>query len=231
MSNQALVTSIAIAAFASLAPANLAGAADANQHDAAPKRTALYLQAGLSSGSYDMGGAALGGTIVRDLGSRLALEGSGAYLTHGMGSNAVSLSANLLVQLRPRDEKVVPYLAAGGGLYRTSFDMGDRGWGSTGGMMGYGMGYGMMGWGSGASGSTVPMPMFYANRLAGRPGGRPQGFGRESFTDPAVSLGGGLRVDLGSRVFLRPDARALIVTAEGDTHTVAVFTVNVGYGF
>ena len=135
MSNRTAVTAVAIAALASLAPASLAGAAEAKQPDAAPKRTALYLQAGLSSGSYDMGGAALGGTIVRDLGSRLAVEGSGAYLTHGMGSNAVSLSASLLVQLRPRAEKVVPYLAAGGGLYQTSFGMGDRRWGSMGGMM------------------------------------------------------------------------------------------------
>lgn len=227
MSTRTVVASVAIAALASLAPASLAGETDANHHDAAPKRTALYVQAGLSSGSYDMGGAALGGTIVRDLGSRLAVEGSGAYLTHGMGSSAVSLSASLLVQLRPRAAKVVPYLAAGGGLYRTSFEMGNGRSGSMGGMMGYGM----MGWGTGASSYGVSMPMFYTDRLAGRPGWQSQGFGGASFTDPAVNLGGGLRVDLGSRVFLRPDARALIVTAEGDTHTVGVFTVNVGYGF
>ncbi len=228
MSTRTVVQSVAIAALVSLTHASLAGEAEANRNDAAPRRTALYLQAGLSSGSYDMGGAALGGTIVRDLGSRLAVEGSGAYLTHGMGSSAVSLSASLLVQLRPRAAKVVPYLAAGGGLYRTSFDMRNARWGSMGGMMGYGM----MGWGTGASSYGVSMPMFYADRLAGRrPGWQSQGFGGASFTDPAVSLGGGLRVDLGSRVFLRPDARALIVTADGDTHTVGVFTVNVGYGF
>lgn len=227
MSSRTAVTAVAIAALASLAPASLAGAAEAKQPDAAPKRTAVYLQAGLSSGSYDMGGAALGGTIVRDLGSRLAVEGSGAFLTHGMASNAVSLSASLLLQLRPRAEKVVPYLAGGGGLYRTSFEMGGRRSGSMGGMMGYGM----MGWGPGASRSNVSMPMFYAGRLAGRPGWQSSGFGRESFTDPAVNLGGGLRIDLGSRVFLRPDARALIVAADGGTHTVGVFTINVGYGF
>ena len=227
MSSRTVVTAIAITALASLALASLAGTAEAGQPDAATARTALYVQAGLSSGSYDMGGAALGGTIVRDLGSRLAVEGNGAYLTHGMGSNSMSLSASLLVQLRPRAERVVPYLAAGGALYRTSFDMGDRRRGSMSGMMGYGM----MGWGSGASTSNVPMPMFYASRLAGRPGWQLRGFGRESFTDPAVSFGGGLRIDLGSKVLLRPDARALIVTAEGDTHTVGVFTVNIGYGF
>lgn len=38
-------------------------------------RNAIYLQAGFASGSSDMGGAAIGGTVIRDLGSRLALEG------------------------------------------------------------------------------------------------------------------------------------------------------------
>ena len=220
----------AIVAILSVAPAGLALAAEPASDSAAPPRTALYMQAGLSSGSYHMGGAALGAVLVRDLGSRLAIEGSGAYLGHGMGSSAFALSANLLVQLRARSEKVVPYVALGGGLYRASFDMGNRQSGSMGGMMNYGM----MTWSGPVSTwptSAFAMPMFYANRLAGRTDWQARGYGRESFNDPALNIGAGLRIDLGSRLFLRPDARALVVARDGDTHTVGVFTVNFGYGF
>lgn len=181
-------------------------------------KTTLYLQAGLLSGSSDMVGATVGGTIVRDLGSRLAIEGSGAYLGRGMGADALSLSANLLVHLRPRHEKAVPYLAAGGGIYRASFDMGNsRSYGPMGaGMMGgyYSGGYETMG----------GYPPY-------SPGG-PWNLGQHrSFTDPSIGLGGGIRVDVGSRLFLRPDARALVVVSNGDSYTVGVFTLNLGYGF
>ena len=218
-----------IVAILSLAFAGLAPAAEPPSDSAAPPRTALYMQAGLSSGTYHMGSGAIGGVLVRDLGSRLAIEGVGAYLGHGMGSSALALSANLLVQLRARNEKVVPYVALGGGLYRASFDMGDLRSGSMGGMMNYGM----MNWGPVSTwpDSSAAMPMFYANRLARRTDWQARGFGRESFNDPVLSVGAGLRIDLGSRLFLRPDARALVVTADGDTHTVGVFTVNIGYGF
>lgn len=219
----------AIVAILSLASAGFALTEEPGRDSASLPRTALYIQAGVSSGTYHMGGAALGGTVVRDLGSRLAIEGSGAYLGHGMGSSALALSANLLVQLRSRNEKVVPYVALGGGLYRTSFDMGDGRSGSMGGMMNYGM----MNWGPASTwpNSGVAMPMFYANRLARRMDWQARGFGRESFNDPALNVGAGLRIDLGSRLFLRPDVRALVVTADGDTHTVGIFTVNFGYGF
>jgi hypothetical protein len=52
-----------------------------------------------------------------------------------------------------------------------------------------------------------------------------------TYTDPALNLGGGVRIDLGPHVFLRPDARALLVAASGDTYTVGVFTIKVGYRF
>lgn len=71
---------------------------------------------------------------------------------------------------------------------------------------------------------------FYGERLA-RMGVEGASSGRRAFTDPAVSLGAGLRIDLGSRLDLRPDGRALVVISGGETHTVGVFTVNVGYRF
>lgn len=200
------------------------------------EKTAAYLQAGFSSGSSHMGGAAMGGMIVRDLGSRLALEGSGSYLSRGMGSNALSLSASLLLHLRSSHEKAVPYLAAGGGLYRASFDMGNsRFYGPMGaGMMGNFGGY--MGMMSGTSQYTPnwnfgQMPMFYGNRLGNMMGQQGSRFGHQTFTDPALSFGGGIRVDIGSKLYLRPDGRAVVVASGGDTYTVAVFTVNLGYRF
>lgn len=227
--------SLAMASLASAqAPAPVAGAG----------KTAVYLQGGVSSGSSDMGGhvggAALGATVARDLGSRLAFEATGSLLSRGMGSSAQSLSANLLFYLRPSHEKATPYLAAGGGIYRSRFDMGNgRFYGSGmmggGSMMGMG-GYGMMGGG----GSYMPsgswdlgqMPMFYGNRVGNRMGSEPrERWGHQAFVDPAVSLGGGIRLDLGPNVSLRPDGRALVVMSGGDTYAVPVLTVSVGYRF
>ena len=198
------------------------------------RKTALYMQAGYSSGSWDMGGAALGGMLVRDITPRLAVEASAAYLGHGMGSNGLSASAVLLVHLRPTSEKAVPYLAAGGGIYRASFDMGNGRFNGPMNMGGSMMsGSGMMGLGSAPAGTPWnygQMPHFYGSRLANG-SGQAGHDGERSFTDPAISLGAGIRIDVGSRLFLRPDARALVVTSSGDTNTVGVFTVNLGYRF
>ena len=75
------------------------------------------------------------------------------------------------------------------------------------------------------------LPMFYGNRRAGMMGQRASRFGNETFTDPALSLGGGVRIDIGSKLFLRPDARALVIVSNGDSYTVGLFTVNLGYRF
>ena len=56
-------------------------------------------------------------------------------------------------------------------------------------------------------------------------------WGMRSFTDPALSLGGGVRLDVSARLYVRPDARALIVIANGSTHTVGVFSLGIGYRF
>lgn len=199
------------------------------------EKMAVYMQAGYSSGSWDMGGAALGGVFVRDFTSRLSVEASAAYLGHGMGSNGLSAAAALLVHLRPPREKAVPYLAAGGGLYRASFDMGNGRFNGPMSMGGSMMnGFGMMGLGSAPAGTSWnygQMPHFYGSRLAnGTTTQGPYG-GDRSFTDPAISLGGGIRIDVGARLYLRPDARALVVTSGEETSTVGIFTVNLGYRF
>jgi hypothetical protein len=226
---------IAVVALTGCAAVPLTAAAEEKTAGGGTQKTAVYMQAGYSSGSSDMGGAALGGMLVRDLTSRLSVEASASYLGHGMGSNGLGASAALLVHLRPTHEKTVPYLVAGGGLYRASFDMGNGRFNGPMNMGGSMMsGFGMMGVDSMPAGTPWnygQMPHFYGGRLANGAGNQGAFYGNRSFTDPAISLGGGIRIDLGSRLYLRPDARALVVTSNGDTNTVGVFTINLGYRF
>ena len=200
-----------------------------------PQRTAIYLQTGYSSSAGHMGGAALGGMFTRDLTDRLSAEAVASYLGRGMGSSGLTASASLLFNLRPRHEKAEPYLAVGGGVYRASFDMGSSRFSGPmdmgGSMMG---GLGMMGvgsWDGTAQWNYGQMPHFYGARLAGQPGGSQPYDGQRSFTDPVLSFGGGIRIDLGSRLYLRPDLRALVVISRGDASTSGLFTVNLGYRF
>ncbi len=206
----------------------------ASEESGAPKdtrKTAVYLQTGYASSPGHMGGAALGGTFTQDLTSRLSAEVAGSYLGGGMGSSGFTAAAALLLNLRPAHEKAVPYLAAGGGVYRASFDMGSgrfSGPMDMGGSMmgGVGMMGGMGSWNPTAQWDYGQMPHFYGGRLAGQPYD-----GQRSFTDPVVSLGGGIRVDIGSRLYLRPDLRALVVLSGGDASTSGLFTLNLGYRF
>jgi hypothetical protein len=57
------------------------------------------------------------------------------------------------------------------------------------------------------------------------------GWGSRSFTDPAVSVGGGIRFNVNEHVMVRPDIRALVAFAAGETHTLGVFGMQVGYRF
>lgn len=206
-------------------------------------------------------GASVGGAITFALNERLAIETSGTYLDRGAGADAMSVGANLIVNLRRPTAKALPYAAIGGGLYRARFDLGTaRFFGtmgtqySAGTMMiplQGGMGFGMMGAGySGASSwngqmwdtraqgawpgavyAPQHMPSFYVNRLGPMTvptGGR---WGMRTFTDPALTLGGGVRLDLGRHLSVRPDARALVVIGGGDTYTTAIVSFNVGYRF
>jgi hypothetical protein len=193
--------------------------------------TAFYLQAGASSGSGNMGmaGGALGGSLVVDVGRRLSIEGSGAWLAGGMGASDLTGSAALLLHVRPGG-KAVPYIALGGGVYRSD----TNGVSMMGGGMMNASSSSMMGYG-GSAGSM--MGSFGQGGMMGFDGGRMGSTGDGdarwgSSTDPAVSVGGGLRIDVGSRVFLRPDARALVVfSGDGDSRTVGLFTASVGYRF
>ena len=167
-------------------------------------------------------GLALAGPVS----DRLGLEVSGGYLDRGPGIDAWTLSGSLLVFLRSADEDVVPFLAAGGGLYRSTFDFGHPrsagAWDAASWMPALGAygplsasGYGSMGGGSRGS-------MWH---------GGPGSGGHMSATDPVFPLGGGVRWNVSDRLSLRGDGRALVVAAEGETFTVGLFTVGVGIRF
>ncbi len=216
---------------------------------------------GLASGGNLGSGAALGGSFTFGLTDHLAIEGTAAYLDRGAGARGLSLNLGLLVNLLPSDRRAVPYLALGGGAYRASFDLGaGRFFGMMGSQYPAGTqmvplegtpGYGMMGAGyygpaewaghmwnvstqgpwPGPTFTPGEMPMFYARRLGTVT--VPQGgmWGTRAFTDPALTLGGGVRLDLSRHLSVRPDARALVVVADGETSTVALFSFNIGYRF
>lgn len=75
------------------------------------------------------------------------------------------------------------------------------------------------------------IPNFYAQRmgtLSTRSDGR---FGMRSFLDPAFSLGGGVQITAGQHFVVRPDARALVILANGDRRTVGIVSLGLGYRF
>ncbi|MBI2187850.1 MAG: outer membrane beta-barrel protein [Acidobacteria bacterium] len=234
---------------AGAAVALLASTASA-QSDIAP-RTAVSFVGGLGS-TTSTTGVALGGSLLFDVNDRTALEAQGTYLDRGAGADALSVSGSFLVNLISGRERIVPYAAVGGGLYRTSFELANPAFlGPAGAQFGPGStvcpapGTGIgpgPGAGFGPGAGTCPanvagywgvgeMPGFYARRLGPMtvpPGGV---WETRSFTDPTMSFGGGLRFNVNERLMVRPDVRALVVFADGETQTLTVFGVNVGYRF
>lgn len=225
-----------------------ASAASAQSPAATPQEstTTLSATAGLSAASSTA--ATAGAALTYDISRRLTVEASGGYLGGNMGSRASTLSAGLLIDLTGPG-KTVPYLTVGGGLYRASFDMDNRN--MFGGLAGMaqgmqlvplpdGMGFGMM---QGFSGSmwqgtwtgptAVPagMPQFYSMRLGTMMASSDGRLGMRSFTDPMVNAGVGVTVRVSDRLTLRPDVRSLLVFGGGDTYTVIVLSIGLGYRF
>lgn len=211
----------------------------------------MAISGGLSAASRGNGVAA-GIQLTFDLSDRLVLEAEGSHLGRGAGAGGMSGTVSLLVNLLPGGGKTVPYLAVGGGLYSASFNLDNERFfgrlsgeypGGTrmipiSGMGGFGM---MQGPYNGPSTWTGPwtgntfspnhMPGFYVDRLGQMmvPGsGR---WGMRSFVDPAISMGAGVRLELSPRFSVRPDARALVVIANGTSYTVGVMTIGFGYRF
>jgi hypothetical protein len=158
----------------------------------------------------------------------------------------------VLVNLVPATEALVPYAAFGGGVYHVSFDLdtprflgpagtqfaaGTRVCASPGSGHGFGPGPGF-GSGSGTCPALVggywgvgALPVFYARRLGALDFPRGGQWGTRDFTDPALTIGGGVRINAGDHLLVRPDARALVAFGGGHAHTTGVFVVQVGYRF
>ncbi len=207
-----------------------------------PGRVSLVASGGVSAASGDSGGA-MGALVTANFTDRLALEVAGTFsMSHG-GRDNQALTASLLFNLAPRIEPAIPYLAAGIGVSRSSFDLDMMGFGrfftenpGYSRMMAFpGGGFGMM---QGTNVATTGprfdggnIPNFYAQRmgtLSTRSDGR---FGMRSFLDPAFSLGGGVQITVGQHFVVRPDVRALITLANGDRRTVGIVTLGLGYRF
>jgi hypothetical protein len=200
----------------------------AQAEEPSPYHNAISFSVGLASGSEAGGrrdflrrfegrrgfehsatGGVLGGTLLRDLSDRLAFEASGAYLDRG-ASHGVSAMGQLLVMLIDGG-KAVPYLSAGGGIYHTSSER------------------------------FIARAGIHLPRAVRGPRGQHRGdasqtnkgsrFEEARSTDPALSLGGGVRLDLGPRFYARPDARLMTVMGGGHNQAFGLFTLNLGWRF
>lgn len=231
--------------------AGRASAQVAPHHSSSTSPVSIAVSGGLSAASRG-NGAAAGLQLTFDMTDRLVLEAEGGHLGGRNGAGGMSGTVALLVNLVPAGGKTVPYLVVGGGLYGASFDLdrdrffrrvseeypeGTRMIPITG-MGGFGMMQGSYNgptmWTGPWTGNTVSpdhMPAFYANRLGQMMVPGSGGWGMRSFNDPAISLGAGVRLEVSPRFFVRPDARALVVIANGTTYTVGVMTIGLGYRF
>jgi hypothetical protein len=193
--------------------------------------TELHVQVGLAASSPHRDGPAAGGTVLLQPGRRVAFEGAATYLGRGQDAWALSLSSSLILDLLPPEEKTVPYLVGGGGVLRASFDTRSPRFSGAGpsGEMGTGRYEHVMdapprGWDLGE------LPAFYADRVEAsiaRDGGR----GRATFTDPALTLGAGVKLRLGRGWMVGPDARALLAFRSGRVYTLWLASIRLGWGF
>lgn len=205
-------------------------------------RTSLSVASGLATGSSETG-VAVSSAIAFDISARMTVEGTVGLADRGPGAGAVYATGGVLFHLVPPGPRARPYVAMGAGVYHARFDMGHQrffgGMGSTypaGTLMTplTGMsGFGMMGGSGQTLGTFYPGQMsgFYTARLGAMSVPAGGGWGMRSFTDPAVSLGGGVTIALTEHLFLRPDARALLVFVDGDSSTVGIVTLGLGYRF
>lgn len=214
-----------------------------------PGPVSVVFEGGLAAGSPGAG-PAIGARLAFDLNDRLAIETAGSWAGRGGGTDTVSLNASLLVGLTRGHRKAMPYAALGAGFYRATFHMGDsRFFGRMGpqhagtqlvpvvGMHGVGIMEGYAGSGtwtepwSGPTWDLGEMPMFYLQRMGVMQVPSDGRWGMRTFGDPALSVGGGVRMNVTERVFVRPEVRALVAFADGRSLTTGLFTVGLGYRF
>lgn len=219
-----------------LAAAALVGFPSVVAADSAPPSTStpgpeLHLQTGLSTASPHMSGGTAGGSVILHEGRRLAFEGAASYLNRGPGSSALSLSAGVIVNLSSTEEKAVPYIVGGGGVLRALFDTRNPRFSgpARSGEMGAGR-YRHVMTGSPPDWDLGELPPFYGDRLQALIA-RDGRTGRASFSDPALTLGTGVRVRLGRSWLAGQDARALLILRSGSVYTLWVVTIHLGRAF
>jgi len=223
------VSAVTVVSVSVLAVSVLSGsAARAQDEEAGKYRTAVSVTGGLSVGStgsphlgigrfvrifdHDDGAAfSVGGAIARDITPRLTLEASGLY--QDRGESAWSADAGVRLNLKPSSQPAVPYFAVSGGLYgqttqTTVLDLDPR---TAADLMRRGHRFPTRG-----DGRDV-VDFSYTTTTSHR-------------TDGMMTLGAGVVLSAGPRIFVRPDARAQVVFS-GDTHVLGLFTLNFGYRF
>jgi hypothetical protein len=177
-------------------------------HSSPTSPVSIAVSGGLSAASRG-NGAAAGLQLTFDLTDRLVLDGASFDLDRDRFFRRVS-------EEYPEGTRMIPITGMGGfGMMQGSYN-------------------GPTMWTGPWTGNTVSpdhMPAFYANRLGQMMVPGSGGWGMRSFNDPAISLGAGVRLEVSPRFFVRPDARALVVIANGSTYTVGVMTIGLGYRF
>jgi len=226
----------------------MAGASDAAAQAAGDRPTSVSVFGGVHTSTPGSGGA-VGATVLHDLDDRLSLEGAFVLADRGRGADGFHVGASVLVRLARPDDPAVPYLLAGVGAYRTRFDLSEpRFLGPIGGQVapgervcplegpsgpgaGFGSGTGDCPTGDSAGWGVGAIPSHYGRRLGPLTVPGSGAWGSRSFTDPALSLGGGLLLDVTERVSIRPDARVLVLFGDGSRHAVGQLGLHVGWRF
>lgn len=198
--------------------AMLSASSAAAQSDLTP-RTAAALVGGFGS-TTSMTGIAVGGSILFDATKQLSFEAQGTYLDRGAGRDALSVNGSVVANVLPASRRVVPYGAVGVGVYRAWFNLDNPRLRNQ------------MQVPSGSMRDVSGrVSDFYARRLGMMRVPADGVLGTRHFTDPAMTLGGGVRFNVNERIMVRPDVRALIVAAEGAVHTMAIFGLHAAYRF
>ena len=145
-------------------------------------------------------GPAVGGTITWEATPRLGLDAGAVWLRGGPHDDAIAGTVGARYALtgsRPWR----PYLSAGAGVYRATFDDDD----------------------------TRGMPGFYHSRMMQAPS--PAFGPRRTFSDFAMRVGGGAEFFASRHISIRPEAQFVIAIRRPDTHVVPIFGVHLVYHF
>lgn len=205
--------------------------------------TTAGVSAGMAAG-LPGGGPALSARFETPVTRQLGVELAGGFLMRGSGARAWNATGSLVIGLTDPTRRSVPFVTIGGGVYGAWFDLGNpRFFGGAmrqvapgAGLMWSGSGHqfmmqGMSGYGPAFAFNVNDMPQFYARRLGTMTVPADGRWGTRNFIDPAVVLGGGLRVQVTPHMTVRPDVRAIVVVSGGHSYTTTIVGVDLRYRF